>query len=422
MQQRGRLGVPVDAERHVQRRVQRLQHALRREVATLHDRAEVPVLVGQRLAARVVDAGDLEQAEVLRAGVDARLRRVHEPGQQRRAEQRLVRRHRVGQPDRVVARVARPQAPGVRLGETRADERVLDDAAEPLLLRQAGRARDGGAAACAGTRSSTARATSSTRSISRVTSRARHVGTVTSPVLTHLEAEAVEDRALLLGRHLQPDDAVAALRPEVHDGSLRQPVVDVRRAGHARASELDEELAREHRRRLGQVRVDALLPAVRALRAQPEPLRALELPIGSKFAASSSTAVVVSVTSVSRPPISPASATGRWAVGEHEVALVQLAELPVERPQLLAFARAPDHDAAIDEGVQVEGVQRAAEGQHHVVGHVDDVRDRAHARGLEPRAQPDRRGRHRDVAEDAADVAWAGLAILDPARRRTQGA
>ena len=43
------------------------------------------------------------------------------------------------------------------------------------------------------------------------------------------------------------------------------------------------------------------------------------IPIGSKFAASSSTLVVASVTSLSSPPMIAASATGSLAVGDQEV-------------------------------------------------------------------------------------------------------
>ncbi len=63
--------------------------------------------------------------------------------------------------------------------------------------------------------------------------------------------------------------------------------------------------------------------------------------------------------------------------------------------------------------VAVERVQRAAPDVHHVVRHVDDVRDRAHLGEEEARAQPLRRRADRDVAEDAADVARAAVEVLD---------
>ncbi len=58
-------------------------------------------------------------------------------------------------------------------------------------------------------------------------------------------------------------------------------------------------------------------------------------------------------------------------------------------------------------------MQRVAEREHHVVRHVDDVRDRPHTRAAQARAQPERRGADRDVAEETADVARAAGGILD---------
>ena len=61
----------------------------------------------------------------------------------------------------------------------------------------------------------------------------------------------------------------------------------------------------------------------------------------------------------------------------------------------------------------VERVQRAAEREHHVVRHVDDVRDRPHPGRREPRLHPGRRRADRDVAEGATEVARAALEVLD---------
>ena len=84
--------------------------------------------------------------------------------------------------------------------------------------------------------------------------------------------------ALLGGRDLEADDPVRALRPEPDHGPLRQLRVHVGAARQLGAGEVDEEAAREHRGRLRRVRVDALLPAVRALGAQAEPLGRVQDP------------------------------------------------------------------------------------------------------------------------------------------------
>ena len=56
---------------------------------------------------------------------------------------------------------------------------------------------------------------------------------------------------------------------------------------------------------------------------------------------------------------------------------------------------------------------RIAEREHHVVGDVDDVRDRAHPGARQPRLQPCGRLAEPHVAEEPADVPRARVEILD---------
>ena len=129
---------------------------------------------------------------------------------------------------------------------------------------------------------------------------------------------------------------------------------------------------------------------------------------GSKVAVSSSTAVVAAETSLSAPPITPASAIAPPLVGDHDVALLQRALDAVERRHALAAVRAPDLDAAA-QLVEVERVQRVAGLQHHVVGDVDQVRDGAHpAGGRAARASPAGSGPTVQAGDDAGAVARAG--------------
>jgi len=72
--------------------------------------------------------------------------------------------------------------------------------------------------------------------------------------------------------------------------------------------------------------------------------------------------------------------------------------------------------------VEVEDVQLVAEREHHVVRHVDDVRDRAHARRAQSSFQPDGRLLELDVAKEAPDVAGAADRILDSDVDRLGGA
>ena len=60
----------------------------------------------------------------------------------------------------------------------------------------------------------------------------------------------------------------------------------------------------------------------------------------------------------------------------------------VERAHRFAGRGAAHDDAPAGEPLEIERVHRLADLEHHVVGHVDDVVDRPHAGGLEPRAQP----------------------------------
>ena len=137
------------------------------------------------------------------------------------------------------------------------------------------------------------------------------------------------------------------------------------------------------------------------------------IPSGSKFAASSSTSRVSSVTSLSSPPMIAASATGRSPSVMSRSSRVEAAKRPVERAELLAGARATDDDAAVRELRAVERMERAAPDVHDVVRDVDDVRDRAHVGEEETRPQPLRRRADHDVPEHAADVARAAVEVLD---------
>ena len=203
-------------------------------------------------------------------------RRGHEALDEGRAQNRVVRGERHGESQRVRVRVARDEAPGVGLAEATAGHDVLDARAagagpgvrRPNIARRAGSVN--------GTSSSLKRAISSTRSISRVTSRARQVGTVTRQLVAFagdLEAEPLEDAALL-GR----GRSRARRRASVRAGRRRVTGPDGSSAptsawpDPASAGVSTSSWRREHRRLPGEVRVDALLPAVRGLAAQAEPL------------------------------------------------------------------------------------------------------------------------------------------------------
>ena len=87
-----------------------------------------------------------------------------------------------------------------------------------------------------------------------------------------------------------------------------------------------------------------------------------------------------SCTSASRPPMIPAIACGRrFGVAHEQILGGERALDPVERGHPLAVVREPHHESPARQPVQVERVQRLAPLEQHVVGDVDDVRDRPHA-------------------------------------------
>ena len=162
-----------------------------------------------------------------------------------------------------------------------------------------------------------------------------------------------------------------------------------------------------------EVGVDALLPAVRALGAQPQALRGaeeaiwlevrrLEKDVGRRLA---DLAVLAAH--------DPGERDRLGCVRDDQVLRLELPVDAVEGPQLLARLRAPDDDLAPVKLGEVERVKRVPEREHDVVGDVDDVRDRAHAGGEEPRLQPNRGRAERNLAEEPADVARAAFEVVD---------
>ena len=75
----------------------------------------------------------------------------------------------------------------------------------------------------------------------------------------------------------------------------------------------------------------------------------------------------------------PASAIARSASAISRSYGIELAELAVQRAQLLALLRSADDDPPAGEIRVVERMERIAEREHDVVRHVDDVGDRPHA-------------------------------------------
>ncbi len=232
-------------------------------------------------------------------------------------------------------------------------------------------------------------------------------------VAVELEAEPGQRLALLGLRERHPAQPVGELGAQPHDRALRQRSLDVDVTRQACAGERDDQLARVDRRLFGRVGVDALLEARRRLAAEPEApgcpqhgegfeVRRLEQEVGRLVA---HLAVLAAH--------DPGDRDRPAGVGDDEIRRRELPLVAVERDDLLSLGGVADDDPLLREQRDVEEVQRRAEREHDVVRRVDDVRDRPHAGGQQARFQPGRARLDARAAKDAADVARAGVEILD---------
>ena len=139
--------------------------------------------------------------------------------------------------------------------------------------------------------------------------------------------------------------------------------------------------------------IDALLPAVRSLGAQRMALGAPENPDRLEVRRLEEHVRRLLRHLGVEPAHDPGEGDCALGVRDHEVGRVELSRIAVEGRELLAVPRTANDDAPAGERVEIEDVQWIAERVHDVVRHVDDVRDRPHARRHEPRLEPERRGR-----------------------------
>ena len=209
-----------------------------------------------------------------------------------------------------------------------------------------------------GTSSIRTRAISSIRSTSRVTSRLRQLGTVTFQPSSTSKPKPVRIERCSSGLVSSPISSSARPGLQPDDWTRRQFAVDVVVAEPAGFGELAEQLSCERRRLGRELRIDPLLPAVRPLSPQLEPLGRpqererlevgrLEQDLGAR---------------VAHLRLLPAHDPGErdcpLRVGDHEVLLVELTLDAVERPELLSPGR-PSHDDQVS-GQRACGRMRGA--------------------------------------------------------------
>ena len=105
-------------------------------------------------------------------------------------------------------------------------------------------------------------------------------------------------------------------------------------------------------------------------------------------------------------------------VRNQEVVGRQLSADPVEGRELLAIDRSPHHHMVIGDRIQVKGVQRLVELQHHVVGHVHYVVDGSQSGAIQPFLQPLWRGPDADASDHGGRVALAEFRVFDGDHRQ----
>ena len=153
---------------------------------------------------------------------------------------------------------------------------------------------------------------------------------------------------------------------------------------HAAAAELDDAAAPRRARRPARGRVDALLPAVRAVRAQAERLRRAQDLRAREVGGLEHDRVRALADLGVGAAHDPADALRPLGVGDHAASSASSSRSWPSSVRSVSPARARRAVSRAPRMLRVVvGVQRAAEVVHHVVRDVDDVRDRAHAGGLQ---------------------------------------
>ena len=141
---------------------------------------------------------------------------------------------------------------------------------------------------------------------------------------------------------------------------------------------------------------------------------------GSNVADSSKTLVVVAVISVRAPPITPASATAPRPSAITMSSGTSDRSIP---SSVLITSPAAARRTTIPPSkfVGIEGVQRMPGLEHHVVAHVDQVRNRPDAACGKPHAHPQGTDTDAHATNDGRLVAWTGFWIANIDSRALRG-
>ncbi len=208
--------------------------------------------------------------------------------------------------------------------------------------------------------------------------------------------------------------ARAAKRDPMRRGNLGR---DVDRARlQRRAAELDQQARGDPLRAQGELGMKLLLIARRCVGAQAEQSRRAQ-DVGAvpgRHLQEHARGLVGDLGD--QATHDPGDARGPLAIADEHGLRVEAALDPVERGHRLPFRGRADDQLAARQLVEVEGVQGLSGHQHHVVGDVDDVRDRPHPGSCQACLEPGRRWPDLDPGEGASAEARTELGNVDAHR------
>ena len=231
------------------------------------------------------------------------------------------------------------------------------------------------------------------------------------PVLAHTEAQRFQNATLLSGGDRHPAQGLGQRGVISHHGGVARRGAG---ADHVRCfapAGLEDQPGEQLQPRIEEQRIDpALEPAARVggeverAARRPDPLGIeighLQQHVGGRVRTARMLAAH-----------DPGDVVHPGRVGDHGHLGGEGIGLAIERQAGLALARTAGDDRA-GELREVIGMGRAPEAQHHVVGQIDQRRDRALPRALQPVLQPLRRGAVGHALDDAAMEGRAAFGIF----------
>jgi hypothetical protein len=225
-------------------------------------------------------------------------------------------------------------------------------------------------------------------------------------VLLEVQAELLKDAAGLAGVDIDAENAPQLREPQGDASGWLGPRSGVDDPfGQLAAGQFEDQLARTAAGPLDALRIDAALEAVRRLAGQRQRAARVADREGVELGALDQEVGRGGRDFGLETTHHTADGHGPFGVGDDAHLGSQLVLALVDGDDLLTRLAAADDDAPLGELVEVEGVQRLAAFQQHVVGDVDDVVDRWHAQRRQTPLHPIGAGGDLDAANEAGGIA-----------------